>query len=179
MRSRERPFDSTCCTLLKNLKGHDDMNQKFKLVFGAMGALFCTLCISNVASGQTLPDGKGKAELLRICTVCHAADTATSLRQSPDAWMATVQQMVQRGADGSDDELHSIVLYLSTNFGPEPADPAAAPQPATPSSTPSTPPPSTSGGPAALNVSEIQRVKRVIAESGSLICPRIQQQRAH
>jgi hypothetical protein len=155
------------------------MNRKSKLAFGAMGALLCTLCISNGAFGQTLPDGKGKAELLRICTACHGVDTATSLRQSSDEWLSTVQEMVQRGADGSDDDLHNIVAYLSTNFGPAKTDPAAAPQPATPSSTPSTPPPSTSAGAAALNVSEIQRVKRVIAESGSLICPRIQQQRAH
>jgi hypothetical protein len=154
-----------------NLKGPDNMNRKSKLVFGAMGALLCTLCTSNGAFGQTLPDSKGKSEFVRICTACHGVDTAAGLRQDKDGWTSTVYEMVQRGADGSEEDLNNVILYLTTNFGPEPADPAAAPQPAAPSST--------SGGPMALNVSGIQRVKRVIAESGSLKCPHIEQQGAH
>jgi hypothetical protein len=151
------------------------MNRKSKLVFGAMCAFFCALCISNMAFGQTLPDGKGKAEFLRICTACHGVDTAAGLRQGKDGWTSTVYEMVQRGADGSEDELNNVILYLTTNFGPEQSEPDAAPQPTAPSSAPSTtPPPSAAGGPTALNVSEIARVKRVIAESGSLKCPRIQ-----
>jgi hypothetical protein len=163
------------------------MNQKSKLVFGTMCALLCGLCISNVAFGQDLPDGKGKADLLSVCTVCHGVDTATGTRQTKEGWTSTVYEMVQRGADGTDDQLNNIIFYLTTNFGPEQSDPNAAPQPTTPPSTPSTPPSatpptppsSTSGGPAALNFSEIQRVKRVIAESGSLKYPRIEQQGAH
>jgi hypothetical protein len=137
------------------------MKRKFKLVFGAMGALLCGLCISNGAFGQTLPDSKGKVEFVRICTACHGVDTAAGLRQDKDGWTSTVYEMVQRGADGSEEDLNNVILYLTTNFGPEPADPAAAPQPTTP--------PSTSGGPMALNVSELQRVERVIAESGQAL----------
>jgi putative heme-binding domain-containing protein len=149
------------------------MGQKSKLVFGAICALLCGLCISNEAFGQTLPDGKGKAELLRICTVCHQVDTVTSLKQTPVEWRKTVNDMVARGADGSKEDLDNIVLYLSTNFGTDKPGPAAA----TPSSTSGGP--VASGGPEALNTSEIERVKRVIAENGCLICRRIEQQGSH
>jgi hypothetical protein len=160
------------------------MNRKSKLVFAAMCVLFCGLFISSEALGQDLPDGKGKADLLTVCTVCHGVDTATGLRQTKEGWTSTVYEMVQRGADGTDDQLNNIIFYLTTNFGPEKSDPNAAPQPTTPpstppSSTPSTPPSSASGGPAALNFSGIERVKRVIAESDSLKYPRIEQQQAH
>lgn len=155
------------------------MNQKSKLVFGAMFVLFCGLYLSNGAFGQTLPDGPGKAEFIQFCTGCHSVNTATTPGQTKEEWRATVQRMVNRGADGTDEQLNEIVRYLSTNFGPETPDPAATPQPTTPSSTPPATPSSNSGGPAARNLLEIQRVKRIIAASGSLKCPRIQQQRAH
>jgi putative heme-binding domain-containing protein len=147
------------------------MNRKLRLVFGTMCALLCGLCLSHEAFGQTLPDGKGKAEFVESCTACHRTEMSTRLRKTPEQWRKTVDDMVARGADGSKEDLDDIVLYLSTNFGLDKSGGAAA----TPSPTPSP----TSGGPAAFNSSEVESVKRLIAENGCLICHRIEEQGAY
>ncbi len=144
------------------------MNQKFKFVFGALCALFCGLCISNEALGQTLPDGKGKAEFVNSCTACHRTDMVTRLRKTPAEWRTIVDDMVSRGADGSKEDIDNIVLYLATNFGPDKSGSAAATQ--------STIPPSTSPASMALNSSEMEHVKRLITENGCLACHRVEKE---
>jgi putative heme-binding domain-containing protein len=146
------------------------MNQKFKFVFGAMCALFCGLCISNEALGQTLPDGKGKAEFVNSCTACHRTDMVTRLRKTPAEWRAIVDDMVSRGADGSKEDIDNIVLYLATNFGPDKSGSAG---------TQSTTLPSTSFSSVALNSSEMEHVKRLIIENGCLACHRIEKEGAY
>lgn len=133
------------------------MNQRFRVVFAVVCAFLCGLCLLGKASGQALPDGKGKAEFVHNCTACHRADMATRLRKTPDEWRKTVDNMAARGTDGSKEDLDNVVLYLSTNF--------AADKSGTDASPPSTPPSLRSGGPMALNSFEIERVKRIIAES--------------
>jgi putative heme-binding domain-containing protein len=144
------------------------MDQKSKLVFGAMCALFCGLCISKEAFCQTLPDGKGKTEFVHNCTACHTAGMVTRLKKTPDDWKSTVDNMAARGTDGSKEDLDNVVLYLDTNFALDKSAPAAATQSTTPSST--------SGGPAASNSPEIDHVKLVITQNGCLSCHRIEKQ---
>jgi mono/diheme cytochrome c family protein len=144
------------------------MDQKFKLVFGAMCALWCGVCISKEASCQTLPDGKGKAEFIHNCTACHRADLVTRVKKTPEEWRKSVDEMAARGTDGSKEDLDNVVLYLVTNFGTDKSGSAAATQSTTPSST--------SGAPAVLNSSEIERAKRVITENDCLACHRIEKQ---
>jgi putative heme-binding domain-containing protein len=147
------------------------MDQKFRVMFGAMCALLCALCISKEAFGQTLPDGKGKAEFVDNCTACHRADMVTRVKKTPDEWRKSVDEMAARGTDGSKEDLDNVVLYLDTNFAADKPGPAAATQSTTPSST--------LGGPEVLNSSETERVKRLIAENGCLTCHRIGQQGAY
>jgi putative heme-binding domain-containing protein len=147
------------------------MNQRTQFVLAAMCALFCGLSIPNGAFGQALPDGKGKAEFVRICTACHGTDRITNLRKTPDEWRKTVDDMVDRGAEGSKEDLDNVALYLATNFEPDKSGSTAASQ--------STMNSSASGGPAALNSAEIERVKRLIADNGCLTCHRIEEQGAY
>ncbi|WP_281047441.1 c-type cytochrome [Terriglobus saanensis] len=135
-----------------------------------MFASLCFLCLSGEAVGQTLPEGKGKAEFVHNCTACHRADMTTRLRKTPDEWRKTVDNMAARGTDGSKEDLDNVVLYLVTNFAADEPGPAAT--------TPSTTPPSISAGTAVLNSSEIERVKRIIAESDCFACRRIEKQGA-
>jgi putative heme-binding domain-containing protein len=147
------------------------MNQKSKLVFGAMCALLCQLCIANEALAQTLPDGKGKVEFVHNCTACHRADMVTRVPKTPDDWRKSVDEMAARGTDGSTEDLDNVVLYLDTNFGTDKSGPPAA--------TRSTAPSPTSGEPAALNSAERERMKRLITENGCLTCHRIEKQGAY
>ncbi len=147
------------------------MNLKLLAMLGVACAFPFGLCTSHQAFGQTLPDGKGKAEFVHNCTACHRADMVTAVKKTPEDWRKSVDEMAARGTDGTKEDLDNVVLYLDTYFALDKPDPAEAKQ--------STAPPATSNGPAALNPSDVERVKRVIAENGCLTCHRIEQQGAH
>src|ERR1700721_3592466 len=106
------------------------MDQKFKVLFGAMCALWCGLCISNEAFGQTLPDGKSEAEFVHNCTACHRADMVVRVKKTPDDWRKSVDEMAARGTDGSKEDLDNVVLYLVTNFATDNSS-STAPRPST------------------------------------------------
>lgn len=87
--------------------------------------LVCGVPVMSAAvlgAGQTpLPDGKGKQEFVQVCTGCHPAEDAVAgIRRSRDGWQQVVQEMIVRGAEGSDRELALVVDYLTEHFGPTP-----------------------------------------------------------
>ncbi len=73
--------------------------------------------ILSAADGDDLPAGEGKDVLLTMCTNCHGLAQVTSVKYSEKFWAAVVDDMVTRGAEGSDDDVNSVVGYLSRNFG--------------------------------------------------------------
>jgi len=83
--------------------------------------LFFTVSTSSPA----LPPGAGKPIVERMCSSCHALKVVTSKRASPEQWAQLVDQMVSRGAEGTDDEIETVVDYLSKNFGLDSPPPAA------------------------------------------------------
>jgi cytochrome c2 len=146
------------------------MYQELKVILGACTFL-CGLCLSNQAFGQTLPDGKGKAEFVHNCTACHHASMVVAVKKTPEDWRKSVDEMASRGTDGTKEDLDNVVLYLDKYFAldtPAPADANHSPTP-----------PSAPGGHAALNPSDVEHAKRVIAENGCLTCHRIEQQGAY
>jgi putative heme-binding domain-containing protein len=150
------------------------MDRKFQLVFGAMRALLCGLCLSSAALAQNLPDGRGKAEFIHNCLDCHSAGMVLRTKKTPDEWRKNVDDMAARGSDGSKEDIDKVVLYLDTYFATDKSGPPPATQPTTPSSTSAD-----SARPAVLNSSEIERAKRVITENGCLTCHRIEKQGAY
>ncbi len=66
---------------------------------------------------QDLPDGPGKAEVLKICNDCHALDTITQENRTLEGWKKTVAKMGDRGAEGTDEQFDAIIAYLTKNFG--------------------------------------------------------------
>jgi len=84
-----------------------------RLAFGIAACSFW-----GIVSAQTkLPDGPGKDTVLKICGQCHAVDVLQGLGKSREGWSATVDDMVAKGASGSDEELQQIIEYLARNFG--------------------------------------------------------------
>lgn len=67
-------------------------------------------------SSDGLPDGPGKKELIKVCSDCHEATKATTVRLTREGWSAVIDDMVKNGAQGTDEELKSILNYLATNF---------------------------------------------------------------
>ena len=81
------------------------------------GAVFLT---SNLAFAGTsslkLPDGPGKATMEKICSGCHAPEIVLGRHETEDGWAQIVSDMVNRGANGTDDEFNTIIDYLAKNF---------------------------------------------------------------
>jgi competence protein ComEA len=75
-------------------------------------------------ASPVLPPGAGKPIVERMCSSCHALKVVTSKRASPEQWAQLVDQMVSRGAEGTDDEIETVVEYLSKNFGLDSPPPA-------------------------------------------------------
>jgi len=65
-----------------------------------------------------LPEGPGKAAVVRVCGKCHSPEKAASLHQDEDDWTDTIAKMVKMGAQGSDDDFNTVLAYLVKNFGP-------------------------------------------------------------
>jgi mono/diheme cytochrome c family protein len=64
-----------------------------------------------------LPDAKGKQEVIRMCTSCHGAATFAASRMTRGEWKAEVDNMIARGARGSDAEVDAVIDYLAQNLG--------------------------------------------------------------
>jgi len=76
------------------------------------------------------PPGPGLELINQRCVFCHNTAQIFSERKPAAAWSATVEQMANRGAEVSPEEMKVIVDYLAKNYGAptESAASASAPQ---------------------------------------------------
>jgi competence protein ComEA len=80
------------------------------------GILYLAVAISSGPS--TLPPGEGQAIVQQKCVSCHALKVVTEKRASKEQWASIVNQMITRGADVADDDIDTLIDYLSKNFSP-------------------------------------------------------------
>jgi competence protein ComEA len=73
--------------------------------------------ILSATNGDDLPEGKGKAVFVTMCSNCHGLEQVTAVKNSKKLWTYVVDDMVSRGAEGSDEDVNSVISYLSRNFG--------------------------------------------------------------
>jgi cytochrome c5 len=66
--------------------------------------------------GSALPDGQGKQTLQKICSGCHAPEIVVGRHETKERWAQIVSDMVNKGANGTDDEFNEIIEYLAKNF---------------------------------------------------------------
>jgi competence protein ComEA len=88
-----------------------------KLLFLCAGGGGLLLGLASASS--EMPDGTGKDTVMKVCSECHTMDTIRKRRLNRDEWSAKIQDMVQRGAQGSDEEFSAVLDYLTHNFGPD------------------------------------------------------------
>lgn len=73
------------------------------------------------AAGQAkppqLPDATGREVVKKVCATCHEIETAIASRRTRIGWERSVEDMIARGAKGSEEELDAVVEYLATYFG--------------------------------------------------------------
>lgn len=69
------------------------------------------------AQAADLPEGPGKAEVVRVCTQCHGIAVVTGAKRTREEWQDVVNNMIRRGANASTRETSGIVQYLTLHFG--------------------------------------------------------------
>jgi putative heme-binding domain-containing protein len=135
-----------------------------------MWLIACASC-ALMGHAQTLPEGKGKAEFQRICSSCHSVSMATSQRMDQAQWTGVVNDMVSKGAQGTQQDFDNIIAYLTVNYG-KGTPPTAPPMRAAPA-------PAASPAPAAiplatpLSEAEIAKATGLIKANGCLSCHRV------
>jgi competence protein ComEA len=83
----------------------------------AVLALVAAMTIAKPAFAQdTLPEGPGKEQTIRVCGACHEAAKATSVKLTREGWVETIDRMKAFGAGGSDEEFAAILEYLAAHF---------------------------------------------------------------
>jgi competence protein ComEA len=78
------------------------------------GALLLFASSSTVFA--QLPDGPGKDTVIKVCGFCHDPATAAAVRLTRDGWQSTINDMISRGAKGTDEEFAQVLDYLATHF---------------------------------------------------------------
>lgn len=69
-----------------------------------------------VAASGTLAPGAGVEVVQTTCTVCHPPAMITSKRRTPQQWRDVVDQMINKGAQVSDEDYDVIVSYLARSY---------------------------------------------------------------
>jgi competence protein ComEA len=75
------------------------------------------LSLLPIFAQSPLPDGEGKKETERICNNCHGPENYVRKKHTKDEWETIVDDMVDKGATGTDDDFNIVVRYLTANFG--------------------------------------------------------------
>ncbi len=69
------------------------------------------------AEDDGLPAGKEKETFVKMCSNCHAMARVTKARYSKKFWSSVVDDMVSRGAEGTEEDAELVINYLSRHFG--------------------------------------------------------------
>jgi len=69
------------------------------------------------AAGPPIPDGDGKDSVVRVCTVCHGTGVFSTVHMGRVGWENEIQDMVEKGASATPEELRKILDYMVRNFG--------------------------------------------------------------
>lgn len=66
---------------------------------------------------QYLPEGEGRAIILKACVQCHDLRNTVSQRKTIAGWRRTIAEMVWRGTPLVGDEAELLTRYLAKSFG--------------------------------------------------------------
>jgi hypothetical protein len=75
------------------------------------------LFISANASAQSLPEGEGKEIVANTCNQCHELAIVTATPRTAAQWQYVVTMMLSLGAPLEEDQVETVVGYLSKNYG--------------------------------------------------------------
>ncbi len=94
------------------------------------GPLAAALVVCTVpAFAQQLPEGPGKEIVEKQCSTCHTIEVIVAQRNDASAWKQLVMNMIDRGAEITDEQVPVVIEYLAANWN-KPSPPPAVEKPA-------------------------------------------------
>ena len=90
--------------------------------------LVLLLALAAAVAQDDLPAGKGKETLENTCTECHGLEQVFDRLRTAAQWQKIATSMRSKGATMTDDELKTLVEYLSQNFSAVDVNKAGAPE---------------------------------------------------
>jgi competence protein ComEA len=79
----------------------------------------CLAMAADDDDAKKLPEGPGKEAVVKACFSCHGSGNFRKSRLTKDEWTEQVADMMDRGAQATDEQETAIIDYLSRNFGKE------------------------------------------------------------
>ena len=80
--------------------------------------LALTFAASTMYPALILAEETGAVLLEERCSGCHPASVTTAKRKTTGQWQATVSRMKHRGARLTEEEMKTLVDYLSETYKP-------------------------------------------------------------
>ena len=80
-------------------------------------SVIASLAVCVPLAAAELPGGPAKAKVVKICGTCHEIETVVASRRTKLGWQQMTEDMVARGAEGSEDDLAAVTSYLAEWFG--------------------------------------------------------------
>jgi len=104
-------------------KWHGGSGEWRTVAKGFSPALVFAVFLSSPVLAQQLPDGPGREILETQCTTCHKLEIIVDKRNDAKEWRRLVMEMIDRGAEITDEQVPVVVDYLATNWStPAPAE---------------------------------------------------------
>lgn len=94
---------------------------------------------SSQAALPPPPPGPGLDLINERCGFCHTTAQVLNVRKTPANWAISVQAMIDRGAELTNEEQQVVVDYLTTNRGPDSAGTTATVTASPPTGKPAEP----------------------------------------
>ena len=73
--------------------------------------------VASMAAVQPEARPAPPPEFTKVCVRCHASDKVVEGRRYPAQWDQVIEQMVARGATGTDAEFDAVYDYLVAQYG--------------------------------------------------------------
>ena len=86
----------------------------FRLALTVCAAL--SVATATAQQQPQLPDGPGKKTMQKVCSPCHSAENVIGRGKTREEWGELVGNMVERGAQGTEEEFYDVVDYLTKYF---------------------------------------------------------------
>lgn len=90
---------------------------RFLRVFVLTFGIAVTAAAQQAKSSTLLPEGAGKEQVVKLCTGCHELELVVTRPRTKIGWDENIEDMIARGAKGTDSELDAVVAYLTRYFG--------------------------------------------------------------